>query len=126
MFKIWLIFLALLIVPMSGCIDENLENNTVNQTPVNITPVIPDPDQYTVFVSIKGSKFNPPELKVVNGTTVRWTNTDSAGHIINIDGVMSPPLNKRDMWNYTLNKTGTYEYNCSIHSSIPHGRIIVN
>ncbi len=89
-----------------------------------VTPVFTVPEPSTVYVEIKGMGFNPPELNVVKGTTVRWTNLDSAQHVVNGNGFRSPTLNKRDMWNYTFNKTGTFEYDCSIHTSM-HGRIIV-
>lgn len=69
--------------------------------------------------------FNPLELKIVNGTTVKWTNADSVSYIVNVDDVQSPVLNKRNSWNHTFNKTGIFEYNSSNHPAMPHGRIIV-
>lgn len=89
-----------------------------------VTPVFTVPEPSTVYVEIKGLGFNPPELNVVKGTTVRWTNMDSALHVVNGNGFRSPILNKRDTWNYTFKKTGTFEYDCTIHTSM-HGRIIV-
>ncbi|MDD5472708.1 MAG: DnaJ domain-containing protein [Candidatus Methanoperedens sp.] len=89
-----------------------------------VTPVFTVPEPSTVYVEIKGIGLNPPELNIVKGTTVRWTNMDSAQHIVNGNGFRSPTLNKRDMWNYTFKKTGTFEYDCTIHTSM-RGRIIV-
>jgi plastocyanin len=96
------------------------------QTPtVTPTKVFSEPEPTTVYVEIKGTMFNPPEWKVVNGTTVKWTNMDSASYVVNVDGVQSPLLNKRDSWKYTFNKTGIFEYKCSIHPAMPKGKIIV-
>lgn len=129
MAKPWLLCLILLIAALSGCTDkkpEPVKNVTTNQTPaVIITPAFTIPEPSTVYVEIKGSLFDPLELKVIRGTTVRWTNMDSAQHVVNGEGFRSPPLYKRDMWNYTFNKTGTFEYNCSIHPSMPYARVIV-
>ena len=123
--------LILLIVAISGCIDDNIDSGTnANQTIIKtstVTPIsgFPVPEPLTVYVEIKGSMFNPLELKIVNGTTVKWTNADSVSYIVNVDDVQSPVLNKRDFWNHTFNKTGIFEYNSSNHPAMPHGKIIV-
>lgn len=126
MAKIWLLCLILLVAGLSGCTDKKTEPaiDIVNQTQANVTPASA-PEPYTVYVEIHGSKFTPLEMKIVRGTTVRWTNLDSAQHVVNGDGFVSPPLNKWDMWNHTFSKTGTFEYNCSIHAWMQRGRIIV-
>jgi plastocyanin len=121
-----LIFAALL----AGCIgnEEQEVNNTVASTPPTTPPphvVFPVREPTTVDVVIFASAFNPPTFNIVNGTTVRWTNKDSATYVITGKGFKSPELNKRDTWSYMFNETGTFEYNCSIHPSMPHGTIIV-
>jgi plastocyanin len=127
MLKAWILCSILLIGALSGCLNEKpAENVTENKTNATATPtlyMVPEPT--TVYVTIMGSRFNPIELKVVNGTTVRWTNLDSALHMVNVDGSRSPPLYKRDSWSYTFNKTGIFEFNCSIHPTMSKGRIIV-
>ncbi|CAG0976166.1 Amicyanin-alpha [Methanosarcinales archaeon] len=126
-----LLILTVLIVAISGCIDDNAGPITsANQTIIKtsaVTPAVgfPVPEPLTVYVEIKGSMFNPLELKIVNGTTVKWTNADSVSYIVNVDDVQSPVLNKRNSWNHTFNKTGIFEYNSSNHPAMPHGRIIV-
>jgi plastocyanin len=125
-----LLCLIVLIVAVSGCFgnmgNEHQVNATVKQTsrpmPTNIFPIH---ENSTVYVEIRGFEFDPATLKVVNGTTVKWTNRDSAIHIVNGHGFQSPPLNKWDSWKYTFNNTGTFEYNCSNHQSMAHGWIIV-
>ncbi|VVB96059.1 Uncharacterised protein [uncultured archaeon] len=107
---------------------EQMTNATVNKTEIktNDAQVIKVLENSTVYVEIKGSMFDNPELKVINGTTVRWKNMDSATYVIHVDNTSSPPLNKRDTWNYTFNKAGIFEYNCSLHPGMPKGRIIVD
>lgn len=83
------------------------------------------PEGGLIYVSIKGSQFEPGKLKVVKGATIRWTNMDSAIHIISGNGFQSPPLDKRDTWEYKFNNTGVFEYNCSSHTYMLPGKIIV-
>jgi plastocyanin len=122
--------LILLIVAISGCINDNGDfstnaNRTIIKTPASTPTGFPVLEPLTVYVEIKGSMFNPLELKIVNGTTVKWTNADSASYIVNVDDVQSPVLNKRDSWNHTFNKTGIFEYYSPDHPVMPHGNISV-
>ncbi len=137
MSKVFPLLLILLIIVSSGCVikgDPSL-NTTSDQvqaattaTPKIIatsTPVIFGHENSTVYVEIKGSEFKPSELRIINGTIVKWKNMDDARYIINGTNFVSPPLNRRENWSYTFNKTGTFEYNCPIHLWMKHGRIIV-
>lgn len=117
------IIVSTIFFQMWAAVEDRGMGNTLTFE-ATVTPVFTVPEPSTVYVEIKGMGFNPPELNVVKGTTVRWTNLDSAQHYVNGDGFRSPRLYKRDMWNYTFNKTGTFEYDCTIHTSM-HGRIIV-
>ena len=129
MYERWVICL-IMVAALAGCINnEPAVNNSANLTPVPTTPppykVFPVREPTTVDVEIFASAFNPLTLNIVNGTTVRWTNKDSATYVITGKGFKSPELNKRDNWSYRFNDTGTFEYNCSIHTTMPHGTIIV-
>ncbi len=120
--------LILLTIALSGCIGfEQPANETQNQTIATPTPkpefAIHEPS--TVYVNIRGSAFEPLELKVVAGTTVKWENFDSGKHAIYVNNLSSRPFDKRESWSYRFNETGTFEYNCSIHPWTTHGRIVV-
>lgn len=135
----WVICLFLLISVISGCIgleDKSVKANQTNASAPTPTPVptFPIDKPSTVYVEIHGSKFIPEEWKVVNGTTVEWTNKDSAlddnnRHLVNVsyngEFFSSPPLKEREKWNFTFNMNGTFEYSCSNHPWMTHGRIIV-
>lgn len=128
--NLWVLLILLLAVVLSGCTSnekpELAVNTTANETPQpTITPAFTVPEPSTVYVEIRGSEFNPPILTVTNDTTVRWTNMDSAQHTIKGKNFSSPPLNKRDSWSYTFNKSGIFEYNCSIHPASAKERITV-
>ncbi len=125
---LYLLLLIMLVLATSGCtVEWQHRPNATNQTHPTIiaAPTSSVREPSIVYVEIKGSAFNPTELKIANGTTVQWKNQDSAQHAIKVGNSSSPPLNKREMWNYTFNGKGTFEYNCTIHPWMQHGGIIV-
>jgi len=128
LYERWVLCL-IIVTALAGCIDNNepVVNNTVNLTPTPIPPhvIFPVQENATVYVEIFGSEFIPSKYNVTKGTTVRWTNMDSARYIITGKGFMSPALNKKESWSYTFNETGTFEYNLSDHPFMKPGRIIV-
>ena len=71
-------------------------------------------------VIIKDFSFSPKTLKVKKGTTVTWTNRDSAGHDIMPDSPSdafkpSQLLSNGESYSFTFEKPGVYEYYCSPH-----------
>lgn len=75
-------------------------------------------------VSIQNSTFSPSTLTIAKGTTVTWTNNDSASHQVKSDTFESIVLSKGQSYFYTFNDVGTFEYICSIHPSMK-GKVIV-
>ena len=77
-------------------------------------------------VIIQNFAFSPNNLTVKAGTTVTWINKDSTTHTVTSDNGTfdSGNLNSGANYTYTFNKTGTYPYHCSIHSSMT-GTIVV-
>lgn len=72
----------------------------------------------TVEIAIMGYEFTPAALEIEVGTTVVWTNHDSAPHnVISTDGgpLSSPTLQTGESYSYTFTEPGTYAYYCSIH-----------
>lgn len=128
MYERWVICL-IIVAALAGCVGnkEPVVNKTMNLTPTPIPPhvIFPVQENATVYVEIFGSEFIPSKYNVTKGTTVRWTNMDSARYIITGKGFMSPALNKKESWSYTFNETGTFEYNLSDHPFMKPGRIIV-
>lgn len=75
--------------------------------------------QATNKVAISNFSFSPSSITVKKGTTVTWTNHDSAAHTVaETDGKTGP--NSQDIatdqsYSFTYNSTGTFAYHCSIH-----------
>ncbi len=71
-----------------------------------------------VMLSIKNFAFEPAELKIKKGTTVKWQNFDSAPHdVTSTTGkeLGSATLSANDAYEHAFNEPGTFEYYCSIH-----------
>lgn len=71
-------------------------------------------------ITIKNYEFQPEKLTIKAGTTVKWTNQDTAKHDITPDSpsadfVASELLAKGESYSFTFAKAGTYTYFCSPH-----------
>ncbi len=73
-----------------------------------------------VDVPIQGFAFGQGELTVSVGTTVTWTNNDSAPHTVTADDGSwgSGRLNKGDTFSFTFDQAGTYTYHCKYHTAM--------
>ena len=87
------------------------------------TPTTPS-TPLTVSVALQNFAFSPPSVTVPKGSTVAWTNQDSAPHTIVSDATplfsvgaifTSPQLGQGQTFSFTFNTEGTYAYHCGIH-----------
>ena len=72
-------------------------------------------------------KFQPADLSVAEGTTLRWTNNSDAPHTVTADdgkAFASDQLAENDTWEETFDTAGTYAYHCRIHDYM-HGTVTV-
>ena len=84
---------------------------------ITVTPQ-PVANGKIVDVSIKGFAFDPESVAISPGDTVRWTNMDSATHIVKGDSFESGSLAKGDTYEFVFTTPGVYNYICSIHPSM--------
>lgn len=82
----------------------------------------------TATVTISNFAFSPATLTVHKGTTVTWTNDDSAPHTVtgNNGGPASSPLSQGKTYSYTFNTVGSFPYHCSIHPSMTATITVIN
>ena len=67
-------------------------------------------------VSISNFAFNPESITVKAGTTVIWTNHDSAAHTVTADdGSWSGSVPQNASFSHKFSTPGTYKYHCAIH-----------
>ena len=110
--KNWGILIAFIVMSigvLSGCTQQS-----------------PSPSGNANTITIQNLAFNPSTLTVKVGTNVTWINKDSMPHTVTSDnGVFeSGSLSNGQTFIYTFNTPGTYNYHCSIHTSMT-AKIIV-
>ena len=98
-------------VTISGCV-QNQQNGSQNSSPST--------------VMIQNFAYNPSTLTVKAGTTVTWTNQDSAIHDVASDSgaFASKDLAKGESYTHNFIKSGEYTYHCNEHPSMT-GKVIV-
>ena len=120
--KILFIGLVAIVVLVSGCYQPS-SNVTVQQG--GTTPATGSTTGSTV--QIKNFAFNPGTVSISSGQTVTWTNMDNVPHTVtSTTGVFdSGPISPGQTFSYTFNNAGTFEYSCTIHPSMQHGKVVV-
>jgi plastocyanin len=127
-----LVMLGLLLIPFAAFI--NLGNAYAETVEIKISA-----GSSTPGCEADNSCWDPSELEVTVGTTVKWTNKDSAGHTVTsgkpgdadsgalFDSTKDPAgflIKPETSWEHTFDTVGEYHYFCQVH---PHmiGEIIV-
>jgi plastocyanin len=71
-------------------------------------------------IDIVDFAFAPAELTVPVGTTVTWTNQDSAPHTVTADdgAFDSGRMDQGATFSFTFDTAGTYAYHCDFHPNM--------
>lgn len=105
--------------------------------PPGSIPPPPPPTNIVVDADIVDFSFNPPNIAISPGTTVRWTNRGTAPHTVTSNpgptGCMPPSaesfasgtLNSGNTFQHTFNTAGTFPYHCVIHGCAMSGTVTV-
>ena len=117
----------------AGCADNGDSEEPAPSTPVEEvnngeiageeeTVTIPEAGQdetgaetEIVDVEIRDYEYIPERLTIEVGQTVRWTNYDTVPHDVVGSGIESEYLQQGEIFTYTFDQEGTYEYICTIH-----------
>ena len=69
-------------------------------------------------VWIQNMAFNPTNMTVAVGTTVKWTNKDAITHTVTSDtgSFDSGNLSGNGIYSFTFTTAGSYPYHCKIHT----------
>jgi plastocyanin len=80
----------------------------------------------TDAVTIESFEFKPQQITVASGTTVTWTNGDSAVHSIKDKGDLfeSDDLSEGGTFEHTYDEAGEFPYICGIHQYMT-GTVVV-
>jgi plastocyanin len=94
---------------------------------VTFTPAAPAANG-VAEVKIENYKFDPPELKVKVGTTVKWVNNEKrASHSViwlGPSGFESERLFPGESYQRKFDRPGTYPYSCGPHPEMK-GQVVV-
>lgn len=80
--------------------------------------VLPRQPHATVRVTIQNYAFSPATLTVAPGTTVVWTQKDTAPHTVTSDSGAwndAGALSVGQTFSHTFTTAGTYPYHCAVH-----------
>jgi plastocyanin len=77
-------------------------------------------DGLSASVKIVDLAYEPPELTVVRGATVQWSNVGQAAHTVTgrSDSWTSDLLPSGAVYSYTFATPGNYEYYCTLHPNM--------
>ena len=80
-----------------------------------------------VTVSIVDFAFDPPELEIPAGSTVTWTNRDTAPHTATSldDAFDTETLGNGESGSHTFDAPGRFEYQCAFHPSMTGVVVVV-
>lgn len=122
--KLSYVFLLLSLFLLTGC--NAIACYTKEQLPeVKTYSIIEDIDS-SEFVVILQNKVYPVDMTVKPGTTIVWKNADGVTHTLVADdgSFLSPSLEPGDVFSYTFDELGEYEYFSLEHKGL-QGSIIV-
>lgn len=122
------------IYPDQGMTRAKLAQLIYNSLPKDIEPA-PEPTQqvtqqttqqtnqqsdYVLNVKIESAGYTKSTMTIGKGTTVKWTNLDSANHTVTSDTSVftSPTLKNGETWTYTFNTIGTFNYHCTLNPAL--------
>lgn len=85
----------------------------------SIPPTATEPSgQKITEITIQNFAFVPNTITVKKGSSVRWTNKDTAPHTVTGEKAKSGNLEQNQSFVQTFNTDGSYTYSCSIHPSM--------
>jgi plastocyanin len=123
-----LIMAVLIAIFISGCTSYGPSASPTTQ-PTSQSSTVPTAQPTSqvannASVTIQNFAFSPSTVTILKGGTVIWTNKDSTAHTVTFADGGSPNLNNGDIYTRTFNETGTFDYHCSIHTSMT-GKVVV-
>ena len=126
--KLLVLLIACLALTLAACGDDDDDDGggdtagtpTTEQTDTGAAPPAAGGGE-TVTVDIPAIEFDPADVTVKAGTTVKWTNTDDLPHTVTKEGGPGPDFDSGDLepgsgeFEQTFDQPGTVDYVCTIH-----------
>lgn len=130
--KVLIAIIVVVVLGVGGWViyDKHRSNNNPNMDNTNSSTSSSNQSvTSTGAITIKNMMFTPSQISILKGGTVTWTNNDSTAHTVvddlsNVGGPSSGDIQPGSTYSFTFNKTGSFQYHCSIHPSM-RGTIVV-
>ena len=75
-------------------------------------------------VKVADDYFTAKTVTINKGNTVTWRWVGTSAHWVQFKGFRSPTRGKGYVWKHTFRKSGTFRYNCPIHTGM-NGKVVV-
>jgi plastocyanin len=118
------LLLALIALAAAGCGSSNKSSSSSSSSSTPATTssssggtAAPSGGK-TVTIDMKNIAFNPKNVTVKVGTTVKWVNQDSAPHNVSGGPLHSPTFGNGGSFTYKATKPGKISYVCTIHPNM--------
>jgi plastocyanin len=115
------VLVVVLALVAAGCGDDAVEGATTTTAtgapPEDTATTEAATDEPDVDVIIQGFAFNPAQLTVAVGDTIRWMNLDDGvSHTVTADdGTFAGSVTGSRSFRFTATDPGVYDYSCTIH-----------
>jgi plastocyanin len=125
--KLLVLLIACLALTIAACGDDDDDGGgggsaaTTEQTDTGTPPPAGDGAAKTVEVDIPAIEFDPADVTVKAGTTVKWTNSDDLPHTVTKTDGPGPEFDSGNLdpggteFEQTFEAKGTIDYVCTIH-----------
>ena len=125
--KVLIAIIVVVVLAVGGwaIYDHHKSNSNTNSSSSNSSQSVAS----SGAINIKNMMFTPSQISIQKGGTVTWTNNDNIVHTVvddlsNVGGPSSGDIQPGGTYSFTFNKTGSFQYHCSIHPSM-RGTIVV-
>ena len=115
--------LALLVVAVAGCSGAASSSTPPASTATGGSTSAPA--AAGTPVTIANFAFSPADVTIKAGGTVTWTNNDNVSHTVTGADFDSGPLAQGATFSHTFPAAGSFDYKCTIHPSMPPGKVTV-
>lgn len=129
------VVLVLLLGLAAAKMADKSKDTTTNKTPDTNQQQPKAAIQSAGTISINANGFTPATIKIKQGQSITWTNTDDKPHQPATDpypaqnglaGFKSEePLNKNETFSFTFDKPGTYTYHDNLNPLKLKGTVVV-
>jgi plastocyanin len=104
---------------VAGCGSDNNDNGSAPKTTTTAATTAGATKGSVIEVSMKNNLFLPERITAKVGQTIKWTNDDPYAHNVTAtkgEDFQSDNIDGGGTYEYKLDKAGTIDYVCTIHS----------